>query len=272
MAFDDLPLNGPAATGPPPGRPPSPTRWVVVGAGAVIAGALLALWWMSRAQPDTATPAPTTATDVTLGSKRPKRQPIDLPSIEESDSLLRDLVSTLSRHPTLARFLATDGLIRATTLAVSQMAEGRTPAVPLAALRPSSRLQILGTATGQIDPKSYTRWDSATTALTSINPEDAAQLYVNVKPLFDQAYRELGHSSGDFDEAIVAAIGRLAETPQLDGDPILLKRPAYYEHDDQTLRALPPVQKQFLLVGPDNRRRIMAWLQQFAADLDLKVG
>jgi len=273
MAHDDLPLHRPTPPVPPPsGRSASPTRWVVVGAGAVIAGALLTLWWMSRAQPDTATPAPITATDVTVGSKRPKRQSIDLPSLDESDSVLRDFVSALSKHPTLARFLATRGLVRATTLAVSQIGEGRTPAVPLSALRPSTRLQILGTSSGEIDPKSYARWDAATGALTSVSAEDAAQLYVNVKPLFDQAYRELGHPDGDFDDAIVSAIGRLAETPEPDASPILLKRPAYYEHDDQTLRALPPVQKQFLLIGPDNRRRVMTWLRQFASDLDLKIG
>ena len=50
-----------------------------------------------------------------------------------------------------------------------------------------SRVGIVGTASGRVDPKSYPRWDNAVGALTSIDPADAAQLYVNVKPLFDQA-------------------------------------------------------------------------------------
>ncbi len=130
---------------------------------------------------------------------------------------------------------------------------------------------MTGGASGHIDPKSYGRWDSDVAALASVNPADAAQLYVNVKPLFDQAYIELGHPGGDFDDAVVRAIDMLGDTPSPADDPLLLRRSASFEHDDATLRALPPVQKQFLLIGPDNRRKVMAWFKQFAADLELKV-
>jgi hypothetical protein len=147
---------------------------------------------MSRTQPGTATPAPTTATDVAVGSNRPKRQLINLPPLEASDSFLAELVSALSRHPTIARLIATPELVRATTLAVVQIGDGRTPAAPLKVLRPDTRLQITGTSSGRIDPKSYGRWDTAVAGLTSVSAIEAAQLYVNVKPLFDQAYGDPG--------------------------------------------------------------------------------
>jgi hypothetical protein len=104
-----------------------------------------------------------------------------------------------------------------------------------------------------------------------MNAAEAAQVYVNVKPLFDAAYRELGYPDGDFDEALVRAIRRLNATPDLTTDPVLLARPAYFEHEDAALRALPPVQKQLLLLGPEHRRAILGWLRRFAATLELKV-
>jgi hypothetical protein len=274
MPFDDLPLGQTNVASPglePEAPPPSPTRWVVVGALAVVAGSLLALWWISRAKLDTATIPPTTATDVAVRSNRPKRQPIQLPSLDGSDLLLREMVAALSHHPLLARLLATDGLVRSATLAVEQIGDGRTPAEPLRPLRPAARLAILGTESGRIDPKSYARWNGPTASLTSVNPADAAQVYVNVKPLFDQAYRELGHPKGDFDDAIVRALATLTATPPLSTDPELLRRPGYYEHADPTLRSLLPVQKQLLLVGPDNRQKIMDWLTRLATSLDLKI-
>jgi len=273
MAFDDLPLGHPSARVPsaPPSSPRGVLRWIAVAAGGLVAGALLTFWWLSRSQPGTAAPAPTVATDVAVASNRPARQAINLPPLDESDARLGELVSALSKHPTLARLLATKGLVRATTLAVVQMGEGRTPADPLKALRPADHTQILGGPSGRLDPKSYARWDGAVAALTSVSPSDAAQLYVNVKPLFDQAYIDLGHPGGDFDTAVIAAIDMLNETPAIAGDPILQRRTGYFEHDEETLRELPPVQKQFLLVGPENRRKVLAWFKQFAGALDLKV-
>ena len=273
MPFDDLRLDRPSSPstvhlGPPPR---SPKRWILLGAFAVIVAAALTLWWMSRSQPRTATPASTQATDVAVGSNRPKRQPLSLPTLDASDSFLKELVGALSRHPLVARFLATNDLVRSTTLAVEQMGDGRTPAAPLRVLRPADRLAVVGDQSERIDPRTYERWNDATTALVSINPADAAQLYVNVKPLFDEAYRDLGHPDADFDQAIVRAIGALKETPSEVGDPELIRRPGYYEYADPALRSLRPLQKQFLLIGPDNRTRILNWLGRFASALDLKI-
>jgi len=272
--FDDLPLNRPVAA-PPERRGPaqaSPTRWVVLAAIAIVLAAGLALWWMSRERLGTVTPTPTTATEVAVGTNRPKRQPLDLPSLDTSDAFLREMVGTLSKHPLIARLLATDGIVRNTALAVEQIGNGRTPATALKVLRPSNRLAIVGTETGKIDPRTFARWDAATTSLVSISPTDAAQLYVNVKDLFDEAYRELGHPNGDFDASIVRAIEMLNDTPAVSGEPELLRRPGYYEHTDATLRSLPPIQKQFLLIGPENRQKILSWLKRFATTLDLKIG
>jgi hypothetical protein len=244
---------------------------ILVAVLALAAGALLTVWWMSRTPADPAAPPPIAPTDVPDGSNRPRPQPVTLPTLDASDTLLRDLVGVLSRHPLLARLLATDGLVRGTTLAVVQIGEGRTPDTPLAVLRPDSRVTIDGTDAGRVDPASYARWDAAVAALTSIDPTELAQVYVNVKPLLDEAYAEQGHPDPNFDEALVQAITVLAETPSVTSDPRLLRRPDYFIHEDPALRALRPVQKQFLLFGPDNRAKVLAWLRAVAAALDLDV-
>src|SRR5205814_1022960 len=111
----------------------------------------------------------------------PKRQPIALPALDSSDSFLSELISSLSRHPLIERLLATHGIVRNVVLAVEQIGDGRTPAVPLKVLRPGTRLTTIGGESGVVDPRTYGRWDAATASLVSIKPADAAQLYVNVK-------------------------------------------------------------------------------------------
>ena len=275
MSFEDLPLFRPPAPERPPRRAAqSPTsRWVIVGAGAVVAAIALTLWWLSRAQPPAVIPAPTAATDpAAQGSRRPSRQPMELPALVDSDAMLRELASTLSRNPLLARLVATRGIVRNAALAVVQIGDGKTPALPLAVLRPPVRLDIAGQASGRVESPSFARWEAATNALMSIPPADAARVYVNVKPLFDEAYRDLGYPSGDFDVAIVKAIRTLDATPPSPRDLVLLRREGYFEHADSTLQSLQPVQKQLLLLGPGNRARIQAWLHQLATALDLKIS
>jgi len=274
MAIDDLPLNQPSSLPPdlPERSAPSPGRWIAVVIGGLAAGGLVTYWWLSRTQPGTTTPAPTTATEVAVGSKRPTRQLINLPPLDASDGFLAEFVSALSKHPTIARLIATPNLVRGTTQAVVQIGDGRTPADPLKMLRPSARMQIVGAGSGKVDPKSYGRWDLIVAGLTSVSAADAAQLYVNVKPLFDQAYSDLGHPGGDFDAAIVRAIEALGDTPDVLEGAVLERRTGYFEHEDAGLRALPPVQKQFLLIGPDNRKKVMSWLNDFAGALDLKIN
>src|SRR5436189_6220325 len=118
MSIDHLVLNCP----PHPHRPPSgssPTRWIVAVATVVVVGAAIAFFWMTRAQVDNAPPAPTT-TDVAVKSGRPQRQQIDLPPLDDSDAVMRQLVSTLSRNPLIAKLLVNKALVRSAVLAVEQ--------------------------------------------------------------------------------------------------------------------------------------------------------
>jgi len=275
MPYDDLPLGRPASPPPLP-APPRATRsgvsrWIIAVAAVIAAAGGLYFWWITRQPAIPSTPPPTTATDVAVGTNRPSPQPIELPALDRSDSLVREFVSTLSRHPQLARFLATGDLIRAAVLTVEQIGDGKTPAVPLKVLKPPTRLAILGAESGRIDPAAYVRWESNVGALTSIAPRDAVQLYVNLKPLFDAAYAELGHPGGNFDDSLTRAIKMLVSTPEPAEEPVLLRRAGFFEHADAALRALKPVQKELLLLGPDRRNAVKKWLTAFAASADLNI-
>ena len=267
MAIDDLPLEH--STSSSPGDPPpdehgrgSLVRWIAVGLAGVVAGGLLTFWWMSRSQP-TPTAAPSATAPEAATSGRPTPQALDLPTLLDSDSFIRDLVGALSDHPTLARLLATPSLVRAMTKGVIQIADGRTPVEWLAVLRPATRMQILGDERGPASPVSHARWNQVVEGVVSVSPADAAQLYVNVKPLIDEAYVEMGQPDGDFDQTILRAVRLLRDTPTPPVSPELIRRPGYFDYADPPLRTLKPVQKQVLLLGPENRARLMAWLDAF---------
>src|SRR5438477_7536312 len=65
-------------------------------------------------------------------------EPIALPPLDESDAVVRALVRAMSNHPGVTAWLATNDLVRNFTAAVSNIAEGTSPAKQLSTLRPRS--------------------------------------------------------------------------------------------------------------------------------------
>ena len=60
---------------------------------------------------------------------------IALPSLDESDSLVRNLVAALTSHPAFAAWLIPDQLVRTFVLVVDNVADGNNPAARLPPLR-----------------------------------------------------------------------------------------------------------------------------------------
>jgi hypothetical protein len=196
---------------------------------------------------------------------------IELPPLDESDAVVRQLVAKLSAHPAVAAWLTTDGLIRNFTVVVANIAESRTPAVHLRALRPASNFQVVERA-GQtfIDPRSYQRYDRIAVAAASIDPAGAAKLYATIKPRVEEAYRDLGAPDQTFDRALERAIVMLLKTPIL-SDPVRVQHEGAtgFAYAAPEIEGLTAAQKQLLRMGPDNVRTIQASLRAIAIALGI---
>src|SRR4051812_49042044 len=90
--------------------------WVVAGALLVVAAA--AAWFLTHRSPGTTEPPPTEQTATHQQQQQEAPEPlggapasVSVPPLDESDSLVRELVRQLTTHPTVAAWLATDGLI-----------------------------------------------------------------------------------------------------------------------------------------------------------------
>jgi hypothetical protein len=214
-------------------------------------------------------PAPVAArgADQPLGADAP---PIDLPPLDQSDAIVRELVRQLSTHPQVAAWLATNGLIRNFTVAVTNVADGKTPAPMLKTLRPTAPFTVVEADGGiEIDPRSHERYASLAGAIASVDPAGAARLYTTLKPRIEEASAELGNP-GSFDRTLERAIVRLLETPVPPG-PLRVKPKGAtgYQYEDALLEALPAAQKQLLRTGPDHTRLIQDRLRAIALALNI---
>jgi hypothetical protein len=270
VRLDEVSLERDDGSGaPPPGAGTPATRrvprWLIVPAVAALVGGLVYFVWIARRPASHAQPAPTTSTEIPLAAAPPLALPAEpLPPVAQSDGFIRRVVALLSEHPTLARWLASDALVTRTALAVEQAGDGRTPSVPFQFAKPQSSAATI-TRGGDlvIDPASHRRWDELAATVLSVDPQQAAELYTHVRPLFVETYRGMGHPDGNFDAAIGRAAGRVLATPVIQEPLVVETRRGYVEHASADLRGLPGISRQLLLMGPANVQRLQGWVGRF---------
>ncbi len=219
-----------------------------------------------------ATPSP--EPPPTPGGSEPEGAPgTTLPPLAESDAAVRELARGLSSHPGLSRWLSGEGLIERFVAVVDNIAEGVSPQPHLLFLAPEASFQTV-TRDGRLylDPRSYARYDAAADVIASLDPRAAVDLYRQVQPLCEEAYRELGHPPGRFDDVVAKAIQTLLATPVVDGEIELRPKVVTYAFADPRLEALSPAQRHLLRMGPRNVRMIQGELRTLAAALGVPAG
>jgi hypothetical protein len=250
-----------------------------VGALVLLIGAAL-YFGLGTAEPDEP-PRQVAAPPPEIPPAPPPPEPADEPELEsvpldESDGLVRDLLPTLTGHPRLATWLVTEDLVRRFVVAVDNAADGSNPARHVPFMRPGSRIETRADDTGQrVDPASYRRYDELARIVASLDVEGAAEIYGRIEPLMNVAYEELGYPDTSFTETFRRAVVRVLETPEIAADPGVVPLASFFAYDDDRLEELLPVQKQLLLMGPDNLQIVQSAVRAIAIAIgipDLPAG
>jgi hypothetical protein len=203
-----------------------------------------------------------------------------LPELDESDDVVRREVLAASgtqtngsdstpATSTLATWLGQDDLVRRFAVLANNAAKGQYPWRQLGFLAPAERMPVIVDDDGRIemDPKGYARFDRFVDTVTSVQPSAAAALTKRYAPLIAQALGELGEGETDAIATIRAGIDEALATPVIEG-PIELTQPnVFYEYADPEIERLPPLQKQLLRMGPNNVKRLQAYLAEVKAAL-----
>ena len=199
----------------------------------------------------------------------PEPEPeIEIPPLDASDEVIRALAETVSEHPRLARWLAPDGLVRRFVVAVDNVANDESPRSHVSHLKPEGAFSVEEHGGALVvDPGSYARYDTFAAVFESLDDQASIDLYRRLKPLFDEAYQDLGYPGGDFDIALGRAIDRLLAAPIPEGDVAVTRRVSTYRFVDPDLEKLGPAEKHLIRMGPANVHRVKAKLRLLRAAL-----
>jgi hypothetical protein len=196
--------------------------------------------------------------------------PAPIVKMAESDAWIRQNAKNLSPHPRFLDWLKVGNFIRIITVVVDNIAEGKSPRSHLGFLAPAKGFEVMEKGKKlYLDPSGYKRYNPIGDVFSSLDTQKVVQTYKVLKPLFQQAYRELGYPKKDFQDTLMRAIIVLLLTPAVQGDIPLEEeeRGINYRFADQELEGLMDAQKHLIRMGPDNSRKIQSKLFQIAVAL-----
>lgn len=200
------------------------------------------------------------------------KEPLLLPavSLDQSDPVVREYARALSSSLRFGQWLETKELVRKFVVAVDNIANGLSPKPHVDFWAPAGEFKVVNKASGTfIDESRYGRYDPVAEVFLSLNTEATVRFYRSLRPLIQEAYRDLGYPDTDFSDTLVKAMGELLETPIVEGPIRLDKKVLSYSMVDEALEGLSQAQKQLLRMGPKNLRLIQGKIREMAVALGI---
>ncbi len=218
---------------------------------------------------DETQPLPVPAEETAPETATPSPALPELPSLNESDDLLRQEALAITTQADFQAWVAPDELIRRFVVVVDNLAVGNSPSRELEFMAPSKKFSAARNEDGRwvTTAGSFGRYNLIANLFASLDVESSLSLFRRWYPLLQEAYVELGYPDREFKEVLQRAIRELLATPTLEGNPILVQRTGRYEYKDPKLEGSSPAQRQLLRMGSKNVKTIKAKLREFRAGL-----
>jgi hypothetical protein len=218
----------------------------------------------------TSQPPPGAEVKVAEEKEAPIQPEVKIPALDQSDDFVRQMLRNLSPHGKLVEWLKIKNIIRVFVAAVDNIANGKSPRPQLGFLSPGQAFPVNEKGDRiYLDPKGYGRFDIITDAFVSFSSSKTVQVYQKLKPLFQEAYRELGYPQKDFHATFIQAIKRILDTPIVEREVLLREegKGLNYVFIDDGLENMNEVQKHLLRMGPKNTQKIQQKLREIAMAL-----
>lgn len=198
----------------------------------------------------------------------PAEAPKALPTLENSDPLMRETVSGLVGRKAFDAMVYPKELVRRIVATVDNLPRETAP-------RRVMPLEPVPGAFGVSGPGEDVTLAAANAAryapyvrvFQALDARALARRYADSYPLFQRAYAELGFPGRRFHDRLLEAIDDLLEAPELTG-PVKLVRPkVFYQFADPELESLSSGQKVMIRMGSENAAKVKAKLRELRREL-----
>lgn len=206
-----------------------------------------------------------------------------LPTLERSDTFFLDQWALVGGGHLMLEWASADQIVRRSMTVIDNLSRGKVanallrtfaPSVPFMVLPQSSAAAEESVETYRLDPSGYERFAPLVTMINGLDDRQLIDFYLKLRPLFQQAYLELGYPSGHVDDVVLKAMRVIQAVSLPSGDIHLLRPKVLYQFADPTLEALSPLEKLFIRMGAENtkivQQKVSALEQSLRGQLDAR--
>jgi hypothetical protein len=254
--------------------------WLAVAAIGVLAwlGAFYFRYWLEPAAPppapapaqlgERAAPPPAAEPAIRHPLDVPAQAPASLPSLENSDSMMRDSVAGLVGGKAFADLVVPYDLVRRIVATVDNLPRrtASTRVMPVNPV-PGAFAAIGDPAEAAIDDANFARYAPYVRVMEALDARALVQGYVRAYPLFQRAYEQLGFPGQYFNDRLMQAIDDLLAAPDIDAQLKLVRPRVLYEFADPDLETRSAGQKILLRMGRANAAKVKEKLWEIRREL-----
>jgi hypothetical protein len=202
-----------------------------------------------------------------------------LPSLDESDNWLKEKLPSLTWRNELLKLVIDDNMIRRFVVFTDNFSQGTLTYKHSPLTLPSSSFSAIETQNFDESNQQEWLWDKSSERrfslyidlIKSTDSESLINWYLEIKPLIDEAYTELGYPDDKFTDTLQSAITRVLDA-ELPKSPLKIIRPSVmYKYQDPAIEALDDVDKLLLRLGKENLLIIKSALLEFSEKLAEKA-
>lgn len=261
-------------------------RFLIVIVAAVALGVVLSRWYWPEPEQEPEkersrvadsipeaerTPVPKVRHPVAekpAGTESDEKPEKPLPSLEDSDSPLRDALAVLLPERRLEDTLILKNLIGRVVLMVDTLPR---EALPMSRLpvRQAEGDFLVEKRSGDIfiSPDNFRRYTPYVRLAEIVDAEDLVSLYARYYPLFQQAYEDIGYPDRYFNDRLIQVIDHLVKGPEPERPVRLVQPKVRYRYADPELEALSAGRKVLIRIGSDNAAVLKTKLQEIRKEL-----
>ncbi|NQZ81722.1 MAG: DUF3014 domain-containing protein [Colwellia sp.] len=183
-----------------------------------------------------------------------------LPTLDESDGWLQEKLPSLTWRKELLKLVINEDMIRRFVVFTDNFSQGLIAYEHSPLIAPATTFSAIEKNSANNESKTTWQWDDTSTRrfslyvdlLRSVDTDSLVEWYIELKPLIDQAYSELGYPDDDFTDILQSTITRVLDM-ELPKEPIELVRPSVmYRYKNAETEALDDADKLLLRLGKDN--------------------